>query len=77
LQVIKVFMVDRLYCYSDCRERCEVTDPWLCTGDPSSERNFTGSVWSGQEGENPGLHASYKVEQERIVSISDPWKCKV
>ena len=24
-------------------------------------KNFTGSIWSGEEEENPGLHTSYKV----------------
>ena len=44
-----------------CIDRCTVGSPQLCTQDPALVKNFTGSIWSGEEEENPGLHTSYKV----------------
>ena len=44
-----------------CEARCAIENPELCTTDPLTERNLTGSVWSGEQAENPGLHDSYKV----------------
>ena len=44
-----------------CINRCTVDSPQLCTQDPALVKNFTGSIWSEDEEENPGLHTSYKV----------------
>ena len=46
---------------ASCVERCTVASPLLCTQDPALVKNFTGSIWSEVEEENPGLHDFYKV----------------
>ena len=44
-----------------CTHRCTVASPQLCTQDEALVKNFTGSVWSEDEEENPGMHNNYKV----------------
>ena len=44
-----------------CINRCTIASPQLCTQDQALVKNFTGSIWSEEEEENPGLHTSYKV----------------
>ena len=44
-----------------CTHRCTVASPELCTQDEDLVKNFTGSVWSEDEEENPGMHNNYKV----------------
>ena len=44
-----------------CINRCTVDSPQLCTQDQALVKNFTGSIWSEDEEENPGMHTSYKV----------------
>ena len=45
----------------DCIERCEVSNPELCTEDTADDHDLTYTMWSEDPEENPPFHNFYKI----------------